>query len=139
MIKLPDSEQLRRLSAFSGDSTAAWHLQNALLAELYGEVASALVLRPVVGAPRLVALTDADLAANLDSKRSTSQYYLQQMLQIEWRTWLTERFLADWLDGRAYYQLQLLDSGTDNPDQLAGVALRRSGVCGVSCPTRIRT
>src|SRR3954471_10930910 len=23
--------------------------------------------------------------------------YFQQMLQIEWRTWLTERFLGDWL------------------------------------------
>jgi putative ATP-binding cassette transporter len=43
--------------------------------------------------------------------------YLQQMLQIEWRTWLNERFLADWLRDRAYYRLQLLDRGTDNPDQ----------------------
>src|SRR3970040_161043 len=45
------------------------------------------------------------------------RFYLQQMLQIEWRTWLNERFLADWLKGRAYYRLQLLDRGTDHPDQ----------------------
>ena len=45
------------------------------------------------------------------------RFYLQQMLQIEWRTWLNERFLADWLRDRAYYRLQLLDRGTDNPDQ----------------------
>jgi len=45
------------------------------------------------------------------------RFYLQQMLQIEWRTWLNERFLADWLSDRAYYKLQLLDRGTDNPDQ----------------------
>src|SRR5688572_20958941 len=44
------------------------------------------------------------------------QYY-QQMLLIEWRTWLTENYLADWLKDRAYYRLQLLDKGTDNPDQ----------------------
>jgi vitamin B12/bleomycin/antimicrobial peptide transport system ATP-binding/permease protein len=44
------------------------------------------------------------------------QYY-QQMLLIEWRTWLTEHYLADWLKDRAYYRLQLLDKGTDNPDQ----------------------
>jgi putative ATP-binding cassette transporter len=44
------------------------------------------------------------------------QYY-QQMLMIEWRAWLTERYLADWLKDRAYYRLQLLDRGTDNPDQ----------------------
>jgi len=43
--------------------------------------------------------------------------YLQQMLQIEWRTWVNDRMLADWLKDRAYYRLQLLDRGTDNPDQ----------------------
>jgi putative ATP-binding cassette transporter len=45
------------------------------------------------------------------------RFYLQQMLQIEWRTWLNERFLGEWLRDRAYYRLQLLDRGTDNPDQ----------------------
>jgi vitamin B12/bleomycin/antimicrobial peptide transport system ATP-binding/permease protein len=43
--------------------------------------------------------------------------YFQQMLQIEWRTWLTERFLQDWMKDQAYYRMQLLDHGTDNPDQ----------------------
>ena len=43
--------------------------------------------------------------------------YFQQMLMIEWRTWMTDRYLADWLKDRAYYRLQLLDKGTDNPDQ----------------------
>ncbi|MBI1942832.1 MAG: ABC transporter ATP-binding protein/permease [Betaproteobacteria bacterium] len=43
--------------------------------------------------------------------------YFQQMLIIEWRTWLTERYLGNWLKDRAYYRLQLLDKGTDNPDQ----------------------
>ena len=43
--------------------------------------------------------------------------YFQQMLLIEWRTWLTNRYLADWMKDRAYYRLQLLDRGTDNPDQ----------------------
>ena len=50
--------------------------------------------------------------------------YLQQMLQIEWRTWLNERFLNDWLRDRAYYRLQLLDRGTDNPDQRIADDLR---------------
>ena len=43
--------------------------------------------------------------------------YFQQMLTIEWRTWLTENYLGNWLKDRAYYRLQLLDKGTDNPDQ----------------------
>jgi len=50
--------------------------------------------------------------------------YLQQMLQIEWRTWLNERYLAAWLGERAYYRLQLLDQGTDNPDQRIAEDLR---------------
>ena len=43
--------------------------------------------------------------------------YLRQMLQIKWRTWLTNRFLARWTRGEVYYRLQILRSDTDNPDQ----------------------
>jgi putative ATP-binding cassette transporter len=50
--------------------------------------------------------------------------YFQQMLLIEWRTWLTEHFLADWLKGQAHYRMQLLDRGTDNPDQRIAEDLR---------------
>jgi putative ATP-binding cassette transporter len=50
--------------------------------------------------------------------------YLQQMLQIEWRTWLNEHFLKKWLGERAYYRLQLLDQGVDNPDQRIADDLR---------------
>ena len=50
--------------------------------------------------------------------------YFQQMLLIEWRTWLTERFLADWLRDQAHYRMQLLDRGTDNPDQRIAEDLR---------------
>jgi vitamin B12/bleomycin/antimicrobial peptide transport system ATP-binding/permease protein len=42
--------------------------------------------------------------------------YLNQLLQIRWRRWLTGRYLNNWLEGRAYYHLQL-GSATDNPDQ----------------------
>jgi len=45
------------------------------------------------------------------------QIYLQQMLQIRWRRWLTRRYLDTWLDEQTYYRLQLRDGGTDNPDQ----------------------
>ena len=50
--------------------------------------------------------------------------YLQQMLLIEWRSWLNDHFLADWLKDRAYYRLQLLDRGVDNPDQRIAEDLR---------------
>jgi putative ATP-binding cassette transporter len=45
------------------------------------------------------------------------QLYLNQMLQIRWRRWLTERYIGQWLDHRAYYRLQMGEGGTDNPDQ----------------------
>ena len=43
--------------------------------------------------------------------------YLNQMLQIRWRRWLTEEYLKDWLADRNYYRMQLKGDGTDNPDQ----------------------
>jgi len=43
-------------------------------------------------------------------------FYLNQLLQIRWRRWLTQRYLHDWLADRAYYRLELA-STTDNPDQ----------------------
>jgi putative ATP-binding cassette transporter len=45
------------------------------------------------------------------------ELYLNQMLQIRWRRWLTHTLLGDWLGDRTYYRLQLTDHGTDNPDQ----------------------
>lgn len=45
------------------------------------------------------------------------QIYLQQMLEIRWRRWMTEVFLKRWLGNQAYYRLQLGGDGTDNPDQ----------------------
>ncbi|MBV8226454.1 MAG: ABC transporter ATP-binding protein/permease [Verrucomicrobia bacterium] len=47
---------------------------------------------------------------------SVSALYLNQMLQIRWRRWLTLRHLSAWLADRAYYRLQL-GSEADNPDQ----------------------
>ncbi len=45
------------------------------------------------------------------------QSYLQRILHIRWRRWLTHRFLGYWLTDRAYYHMQLDQNATDNPDQ----------------------
>ena len=54
------------------------------------------------------------------------RFYLTQRLQIDWRRWLTEHTLARWLQGKAFYRLELArfqdDKGgngamPDNPDQ----------------------
>jgi vitamin B12/bleomycin/antimicrobial peptide transport system ATP-binding/permease protein len=48
---------------------------------------------------------------------SVYQLYLNQMLEIRWRRWLTERYLRAWLADGAYYRMQLMAGETDNPDQ----------------------
>ncbi|MFD1623299.1 ABC transporter ATP-binding protein/permease [Azospirillum griseum] len=54
--------------------------------------------------------------------------YLNQMLQIRWRRWLTERYLGDWLNNQTYYRLNFVTAsggpGTDNPDQRIAEDLR---------------
>ncbi|MDQ3774090.1 MAG: hypothetical protein M3461_06835 [Pseudomonadota bacterium] len=44
-------------------------------------------------------------------------FYLNQMLQIRWRRWMTEYCLREWLADRAYYRMQLTADQTDNPDR----------------------
>jgi putative ATP-binding cassette transporter len=43
--------------------------------------------------------------------------YLTQRFIVAWRIWLTNRFTADWLEGRAYYRARFIDGTIDNPDQ----------------------
>jgi putative ATP-binding cassette transporter len=50
--------------------------------------------------------------------------YLNQMLQIGWRRWLTARYVDRWLADRAYFRLQLQGQDTDNPDQRISDDLR---------------
>ncbi len=44
-------------------------------------------------------------------------FYLNQMLQIRWRRWMTDVYLKRWLAERTYYRMQLAGSPADNPDQ----------------------
>jgi len=48
---------------------------------------------------------------------SVYSYYLQQKLILNWRRWLTERFINIWLKNKTYYNLQMFGKDTDNPDQ----------------------
>lgn len=43
--------------------------------------------------------------------------YLNQMLSIRWRRWLTRTYLERWLRQQNYYHMQLTGKPTDNPDQ----------------------
>ena len=44
-------------------------------------------------------------------------FYLNQMLQIRWRRWITDVYLQRWLSERTYYRMQLTGAPADNPDQ----------------------
>jgi len=43
--------------------------------------------------------------------------YINQMLRIRWRRWLTGSFLDRWLNKQNHYRMQLIGTPSDNPDQ----------------------
>ncbi|WP_291363367.1 ABC transporter ATP-binding protein/permease [Acetobacter sp. UBA5411] len=47
--------------------------------------------------------------------------YLQQMLGLRWRRWLTARMTRQWMDNQTYFRIAIttsgLETGADNPDQ----------------------
>lgn len=44
-------------------------------------------------------------------------FYLQQVLMLNWRKWLTRKYLSNWLTDQAYYKMEMFGQNTDNPDQ----------------------
>jgi len=51
------------------------------------------------------------------------RFYLTQLLEMEWRRWMTGYYLRRWLGGNAFYQMELArfiskdQTAPDNPDQ----------------------
>jgi vitamin B12/bleomycin/antimicrobial peptide transport system ATP-binding/permease protein len=51
------------------------------------------------------------------------RFYLRQVLEMRWRTWMTKHYLDRWFAHKAFYQLELKrfskgsDAPPDNPDQ----------------------
>jgi putative ATP-binding cassette transporter len=45
------------------------------------------------------------------------QLYLNQWLQIRWRSWMTSKYLGDWMHDANHYRMQLQGDAADNPDQ----------------------
>jgi vitamin B12/bleomycin/antimicrobial peptide transport system ATP-binding/permease protein len=45
------------------------------------------------------------------------QLYLNQWLQIRWRSWLTKKYLSEWMHDANHYRMQLQGDAADNPDQ----------------------
>lgn len=45
------------------------------------------------------------------------KFYIVQRLMIDWREWLTEKSLQQWLSHKSYYFWKLTQNNNDNPDQ----------------------
>src|SRR3984893_17059090 len=45
------------------------------------------------------------------------EFFVQAMLIIRWRRWLTDHFVSRWLASHTHYRVSLLANQTDNPDQ----------------------
>ncbi|HZP39447.1 MAG TPA: ABC transporter ATP-binding protein/permease [Methylomirabilota bacterium] len=95
---------------------------NVLLSQWYNLFYNSLQDKDVAAFGRLL-LRFSWLAA-LYIVAAVYQIYLNQMLQIRWRRWLTERYLGAWLADGAYYRMQLTAGDTDNPDQRISEDLR---------------
>ena len=48
---------------------------------------------------------------------SVYRIYVRQALEMRWRHWLTDHFVAAWMGSQAYYRMELHEKHTDNPDQ----------------------
>ena len=88
----------------------------------YNDFYNALQEKDTEGFWRLIGVFSALAFASIAVQ--IYRIYFQQMLQIEWRSWLNERYLGDWLKDRAYYRMQFFESSTDNPDQRIAEDLR---------------
>jgi putative ATP-binding cassette transporter len=45
------------------------------------------------------------------------EYFVQSMLVVRWRVWLTDHFVSRWLNLHNHYRISLVEGQTDNPDQ----------------------
>jgi putative ATP-binding cassette transporter len=48
---------------------------------------------------------------------STYRIYVRQILEMRWRAWLTDHFLASWIQPHNCCQMELTTAAADNPDQ----------------------
>ncbi|MDP8923385.1 MAG: ABC transporter ATP-binding protein/permease [Chloroflexota bacterium] len=95
---------------------------NVLINDWYRQFYNALEQRDF-GAFQYLILYFAGLAT-VYIVAAVYRIYLTQMLEIRWRSWLTDRYVSRWLDNQAYYRLELQNRGTDNPDQRIAEDLR---------------
>ncbi|ODA67191.1 Vitamin B12 transport ATP-binding protein BacA [Methyloligella halotolerans] len=60
------------------------------------------------------------------------ELYLRQWLQIRWRAWLTDKYMARWLEAGTHYRMRLRGDQIDNPDQRIAEDVRSFVVTTIS-------
>ena len=46
-----------------------------------------------------------------------SKFFLNLWLQLQWRIWMTEKYINKWLAKKTFYGIKIIGKETDNPDQ----------------------
>jgi vitamin B12/bleomycin/antimicrobial peptide transport system ATP-binding/permease protein len=124
---LHEAWRIARVYWMSEEKWSAWGLLGLIIAINLGVVFFAIrmnewqrgfynALQVLDGNELLRQLGWFFLIASSGVTLTVTALYFNQMLQIRWRRWLTEKYVNAWLHNRAYYQLQL-KSTIDNPDQ----------------------
>jgi len=57
------------------------------------------------------------ILATVHVVRTLINAYLNQAFMIQWRLWLTNQFIDQWLEKQSYYRTQFVAENADNPDQ----------------------
>jgi putative ATP-binding cassette transporter len=77
--------------------------------------------------------------AALSMSVAVYQLYLKQLIQLRWREWLTSHLLQAWLREGRHYQLEMAQTGADNPDQRIAEDVRVATDLAVDFATGLMT
>ncbi|MEI6160891.1 MAG: ABC transporter ATP-binding protein/permease [Roseococcus sp.] len=77
--------------------------------------------------------------AALSMSVAVYQLYVKQLIQLRWREWLTTHLIQAWLREGRHYQLEIAQSGADNPDQRIAEDVRIATELAVDFATGLLT
>ncbi|MBX9750571.1 MAG: ABC transporter ATP-binding protein/permease [Roseococcus sp.] len=77
--------------------------------------------------------------AALSMSVAVYQLYVKQLIQLRWREWLTTHLLQAWLREGRHYQLEMAQTGADNPDQRIAEDVRIATELAVDFATGLLT
>ncbi|MFH1983743.1 MAG: ABC transporter ATP-binding protein/permease [Pseudomonadota bacterium] len=120
--------QLTRGYWVSKEKTGAWLLTIVIVMLNLGTVALQVVLnrwnatfynalQNYDAAGFAAAIWQFCLLAGIFLVVAGAMIYLQMLLKIRWRRWMTAQYVDRWLQNRTYYRLSLFGEHSDNPDQ----------------------